>query len=34
MKKLIVVLLLISTTVQAQKRKTEVSIQGEDFYIN
>lgn len=34
MKKVIVVLLLISTLVQAQKRKTEVSIQGEDFYIN
>lgn len=34
MKKIVVVLLLISTLVQAQKRKTEVSIQGEDFYIN
>lgn len=34
MKKLLVVLLLVSTLTQAQKRKTEVSIKDEDFYIN
>ena len=34
MKKLLVVLLLVSTLTQAQKRKTEVSIKDGDFYIN
>lgn len=34
MKKLVIALLFISTLVQAQKRKTEVSIKGGDFYIN
>ena len=34
MKKLLVTLLLVSTLAQAQKRKTEVSIKDEDFYIN
>ncbi|MPR36047.1 hypothetical protein [Salmonirosea aquatica] len=34
MKKIVLALLMAGTLVQAQKRKTEVSIQGGDFYIN
>ena len=34
MKKILLALLLVSTLTQAQKRKTEVSIKGGDFYIN
>jgi hypothetical protein len=34
MKKVLIALLFVSTLTQAQKQKTEVSIKGEDFYIN